>query len=41
MAALLFHNCWAIPEAQQMMQQVSFNKHSAVAGGLLAFRRGH
>jgi putative oxidoreductase len=35
LAALLFHNYWAKPEAQQMMQQLLFNKNLAIVGGLL------
>ncbi|WP_198970380.1 DoxX family protein [Xylophilus sp. ASV27] len=35
-AAVFFHNYWAVPEAQQMMQQINFNKNIAIAGGLLA-----
>ena len=34
-AALLFHNFWAMPAAEQGMQQVMFMKNLAVAGGLL------
>lgn len=34
-AAVLFHNYWAMPPAQQMMQQISFMKNIAVTGGLL------
>lgn len=33
--ALLFHNYWAMPANQQMMQQIIFMKNLAVAGGLL------
>lgn len=33
----LFHNYWAMPEAQQMMQKLSFNKNLGIVGGLLAF----
>jgi putative oxidoreductase len=36
-AALFFHNYWALPEAQQMMQKLNFTKNLAIAGGLLAF----
>lgn len=36
-AALFFHNYWAMPEAQQMMQKINFDKNIAIAGGLLAF----
>lgn len=31
----LFHNFWAMPEAQQMMQKQAFWKNIAVVGGLL------
>jgi len=31
----IFHNFWAVPEAQAMMQQQAFFKNLAVAGGLL------
>jgi putative oxidoreductase len=31
----IFHNFWAMPEAQQMMQQQAFFKNLAAAGGLL------
>lgn len=31
----LFHNFWAMPEAQQMMQKQAFWKNMAVLGGLL------
>lgn len=31
----IFHNFWAMPEAQQMMQKQAFFKNMAVAGGLL------
>ena len=34
-AAVFFHNFWAAPEAQQLMQQINFNKNIAIAGGLL------
>ena len=33
----LFHNYWAMPEAQQMMQKQAFFKNYAIVGGLLAF----
>lgn len=32
----IFHNFWALPEAQQMMQKQAFFKNLAAAGGLLA-----
>lgn len=31
----IFHNFWAVPEAQKMMQMQSFWKNVAVVGGLL------
>lgn len=31
----IFHNYWAMPEAQQMMQRQAFWKNSAIVGGLL------
>jgi putative oxidoreductase len=34
-AALVFHNYWAAPADQQMMQQINFFKNIAIAGGLL------
>jgi putative oxidoreductase len=34
-ASLLFHDFWAVPVAQQFMQQLLFMKNMAVAGGLL------
>jgi len=33
----IFHNYWAVPEAQHMMQQLNFIKNLAIVGGLLAF----
>ncbi|HXS29775.1 MAG TPA: DoxX family protein, partial [Steroidobacteraceae bacterium] len=35
MASVVFHNYWAMPADQQMMQQLMFMKNLAVAGGLL------
>ncbi|HEY6087075.1 MAG TPA: DoxX family protein [Burkholderiaceae bacterium] len=35
MASVLFHNYWAMPADQQMMQQLMFMKNLAVVGGLL------
>jgi putative oxidoreductase len=35
-ASVLFHNYWAMPAEQQMMQQLMFMKNIAVVGGLLA-----
>ena len=34
-ASYFFHNFWAMPEAQQMTQQLFFMKNVAVIGGLL------
>ena len=31
----IFHNYWALPEAQVMMQKQAFNKNLGVVGGLL------
>jgi putative oxidoreductase len=36
-ASLFFHNFWAMPEAQKMMQQLMFMKNLSIVGGLLAF----
>ncbi len=36
-AAVFFHNYWASPADQLMMQQINFYKNVAIAGGLLAF----
>ena len=30
-----FHNFWAVPEAQKMMEQLTFMKNLALIGGLL------
>lgn len=35
LAAVLFHNYWAAPADQQMVQQLMFMKNVSVAGGLL------
>jgi putative oxidoreductase len=35
LASILFHNFWAMPAEQQMMQQLMFMKNLAVTGGLL------
>ena len=40
LATVLFHAFWAMPEAQQMMQSLMFQKNLAIVGGLLAWRRG-
>lgn len=34
-AAVGFHNYWAVPDAQKMMQTIMFNKNLAIVGGLL------
>jgi len=34
-ASVLFHNYWAMPADQQMVQQLMFMKNLSVAGGLL------
>lgn len=34
-AAFLFHNYWAMPPADQIVQQIMFLKNLAIAGGLL------
>lgn len=33
----IFHNFWAVPEAQVMAQRMNFFKNMAIAGGVLAF----
>ena len=35
LATLIFHNFWAMPAEQQMMQQLMFMKNLSVIGGLL------
>ena len=35
LATMLFHNFWAMPADQQMMQQLMFTKNLSVVGGLL------
>ena len=34
LASVLFHNFWAMPEAQQMTNQLMFMKNISVAGGM-------
>jgi putative oxidoreductase len=34
-AAIFFHNFWASPPDQQLMQNINFFKNMAIAGGLL------
>jgi len=36
-AALFFHDYWALAADQQMMQKLMFDKNLAITGGLLAF----
>lgn len=33
----IFHNFWAVPEAQMAMQKLDFFKNMAIVGGLFAF----
>ena len=35
LAGVIFHNFWAVPEAEQMAQQINFMKNLAIAGGML------
>lgn len=35
LAAVLFHNFWAMPAEMQMVQQIMFMKNLAITGGLL------
>jgi len=35
LAAVLFHNYWAMPADKQMLQQIMFLKNLAITGGLL------
>jgi len=35
LAALLFHNFWAVEAAQKMNQQINFMKNLAITGGML------
>ena len=34
-ASVIFHAYWAVPEAQQMVQQLMFMKNLAISGGML------
>lgn len=36
LASVIFHNFWAVPPEQKMMQQLMFTKNFAIVGGLLA-----
>lgn len=35
-SSFFFHNYWAMPAEQQMMQQLMFMKNVGIVGGLLA-----
>ncbi len=35
LAAILFHNFWAVEAAQKMAQQINFMKNLAITGGML------
>jgi len=35
LAGIIFHNFWAVPQAEQMAQQINFMKNLAIAGGML------
>lgn len=35
--SFIFHNYWAVPEAQVMAQRLNFFKNMAISGGLFAF----
>jgi len=35
LTAVVFHNFWAAPQGEQMMQQINFMKNLAIAGGML------
>jgi putative oxidoreductase len=35
LSAFFFHNFWAAPEAQKMMQNINFMKNLSIAGGML------
>ena len=35
--SFIFHNFWAVPDAQVMAQRLNFFKNMAITGGLLAF----
>ena len=35
LAAIIFHNFWAVPEAQKVMQMTHFMKNLSMVGGLL------
>lgn len=35
LSALIFHDFWAVPEAQKMAQNINFMKNLSIAGGML------
>ena len=35
LTAIVFHNFWAVPQPEQMAQQINFMKNLAIAGGML------
>jgi len=35
LAGFIFHNFWAVPQPEQMAQQINFMKNLAIAGGML------
>ncbi len=35
LAAFIFHDFWAVPEAQKMAQNINFMKNLSIAGGML------
>jgi len=35
LAAIIFHNFWAVPPEQVMMQNINFMKNISIAGGML------
>jgi putative oxidoreductase len=35
LAGVIFHNFWAMPEPEQMAQQINFMKNLSIAGGML------
>jgi len=35
LVTVLFHNFWAVPPAEKMMQEIQFMKNVAIIGGLL------
>jgi putative oxidoreductase len=36
LATFIFHNFWAVPEAQRMVQNLMFMKNISIVGGMLA-----